>query len=330
MKESVMSSPSELEIPQNAQPKPEDWDFDLDRALSSLLTLRASIPTDGFTAQTLGTERGGNGVVIREDGVVLTIGYLITEAETIWLNTIDGRAIPGHVLAYDQETGFGLVQALGRLQLPPMPLGTSATVRPGDRVVVAGGGGRTHAVSARIAAKQEFTGYWEYLIDDAIFTAPAHPNWGGAALIGGTGNLLGIGSLHLQQARENGPPEHLNMHVPIDLLKPIYEDLLTLGRPNHPPRPWLGLYATEIDNKVVVAGLANTGPARRANLKTGDIILAVAGQEIGDLAGLYRGIWKQGKAGVEVPLLVYRDGKTLDFNVRSADRARYLKSPSVH
>jgi S1-C subfamily serine protease len=330
MKESVMASPSESEIPANAQPKPEDWDFDLDQALASTLTVRAAIPADGFTAQTLGTERAGNGVVIREDGVVLTIGYLITEAETIWLNTIDGRAIPGHVLAYDQESGFGLIQALGKLQLPAMPLGASATVRPGDRVVVAGGGGRTHAVSARIAAKQEFTGYWEYLIDDAIFTAPAHPNWGGAALIGGTGNLLGIGSLHLQQARENSPPEHLNMHVPIDLLKPIYDDLLTLGRPNHPPRPWLGLYATEIDNKVVVAGLANTGPARRANLKTGDIILAVAGEEIGDLAALYRGIWKQGKAGVDVPLLVYRDGKTIDFNVRSADRARYLKSPSLH
>jgi S1-C subfamily serine protease len=330
MKESVMASPSESEIPANAQPKPEDWDFDLDQALASTLTVRAVIPADGFTAQTLGTERAGNGVVIREDGVVLTIGYLITEAETIWLNTVDGRAIPGHVLAYDQESGFGLIQALGKLQLPAMPLGASATVRPGDRVVVAGGGGRTHAVSARIAAKQEFTGYWEYLIDDAIFTAPAHPNWGGAALIGGTGNLLGIGSLHLQQARENAPPEHLNMHVPIDLLKPIYDDLLTLGRPNHPPRPWLGLYATEIDNKVVVAGLANTGPARRANLKTGDIILAVAGEEIADLAALYRGIWKQGKAGVEVPLLVYRDGKTIDFNVRSADRARYLKSPSLH
>ncbi len=325
-----MSSPSDLDIPTNAQPKPEDWDFDLARVLSSALIVRATIPADGFTAQTLGTERVGNGVVIREDGVVLTIGYLITEAETIWLNTSDGRAIPGHVLAYDQETGFGLIQALGRLQLPAVSLGTSATVRPGDRVVVAGGGGRTHAVSARIAAKQEFTGYWEYLIDDAIFTAPAHPNWGGAALIGGTGNLLGIGSLHLQQSRENAPAEHLNMHVPIDLLKPIYDDLLTLGRPNHPPRPWLGLYATEIDNKVVVAGLANTGPARRANLKTGDIILAVAGEEIGDLAALYRGIWKQGKAGVEVPLLVYRDGKTLDFNVRSADRARFLKSPSLH
>ena len=325
-----MSAPSEWEIPQHAQPRQEDWNFDLDAALSATMTVRATIPADGFTAQTLGTERAGNGVVIRDDGVVLTIGYLITEAETIWLNTSDGRAVPGHVLAYDQETGFGLIQALGRLKLPALRLGHSASARPGDRVVVAGGGGRKHAISAKIAAKQEFTGYWEYLVDDALFTAPAHPNWGGTALIGGDGELLGIGSLHLQQGGEKGTPEHLNMHVPIDLLKPIYDDLLTLGRPNHPPRPWLGLYATEVDSKVVVAGLANSGPARRANLKTGDIILAVGGEEIGDLAGLYRNIWRQGKAGVDVPLLVFRDGKTIDLHVHSADRTRFLKAPSVH
>jgi len=325
-----MSSASDWEIPQHAQPRQEDWNFDLDQALASCLTVRATIPSDGYTAQTLGTERAGNGVIIREDGVVLTIGYLITEAETIWLNTSDGRALPGHVLAYDQETGFGLIQALGRMKLPAIKLGHSATARPGDRVVVAGGGGRKHAISAKIAAKQEFTGYWEYLVDDALFTAPAHPNWGGTALIGGDGELLGIGSLHLQQGGEKGTPEHLNMHVPIDLLKPIYDDLLTLGKPNHPPRPWLGLYATEVDSKVVVAGLANAGPARRANLKTGDIILAVGGEEIGDLAGLYRNIWRQGKAGVDVSLLVYRDGKTIDLHVHSADRARFLKAPSIH
>jgi S1-C subfamily serine protease len=330
IKESGMSSSSDLEIPLHAQPRQEDWNFDLEGALAATLTVRATVPADGYTAQTLGTERAGNGVIIREDGVVLTIGYLITEAESIWLNTSDGRALPGHVLGYDQETGFGLVQALGHLKLPAMRLGHSSTVRPGDRVVVAGGGGRKHAISAKIAAKQEFTGYWEYLVDDALFTAPAHPNWGGTALIGGEGELLGIGSLHLQQGSDKNSTEHLNMHVPIDLLKPIYDDMLTLGRPNHPPRPWLGLYATEVDSKVVVAGLANAGPARRANLKTGDIILAVGGEEIGDLAGLYRNIWRQGMAGVDVPLLVFRDGKTIDLRVHSADRARFLKAPSLH
>jgi S1-C subfamily serine protease len=325
-----MSSPSDWEFPPDAQPKPEDYAFDLDRALASVVGLRAAVPPDAFTAGTLGTERAGNGVLVRSDGVVLTIGYLITEAETIWLNTINGHAVPGHVLAYDQETGFGLVQALGRLSVPVLPLGESRRVQVGDAVVVAGAGGRSHAVAARIAAKQEFAGYWEYVLDEAIFTAPAHPSWGGAAAIGSAGELLGIGSLHLQQAREKGPPEPLNMIVPVDLLKPILNDLLSLGRPNHPPRPWLGLYATEIDGRVVVAGLAKRGPAQQAGMRMGDIVLAVGGEETRDLAPLFRSIWALGAAGVEVPLLVYRDGRTFEVRVRSADRAHFLKRPSLH
>ncbi|HXP31814.1 MAG TPA: S1C family serine protease [Stellaceae bacterium] len=325
-----MSESSDWEIPPQAQPKPADWPFDLDRALSAVLGLRATVPADAYTAGTLGTERAGNGVLIREDGVVLTIGYLITEADSVWLNTNDGRAVPGHVMAYDQETGFGLVQALARLKLPPLPLGRSASAQPGDRVIVAGAGGRPHALNARIAAKQEFAGYWEYLLDEAIFTVPAHPNWGGTAVIDGEGALIALGSLHLQQGGEGNERDHLNMTVPIDLLPPILDDLLTLGRPNHPPRPWLGLYATEIDDKVVVAGLASGAPARRAGLKTGDIVLAVAGEEIADLASLYRKVWRRGAAGVEVPMVVFRGGRTLDLEVRSADRTQFLKSPSLH
>src|SRR5262247_1134938 len=223
----------------------------------------ALLPAEAVTAETLGTERTGNGVLIRE-GVVLTIGYLITEAETIWLHLADGRAVPGHVLAYDQETGFGVVQALARLDLPALPLGQSRATKVGDPVVVAGHGGRKHSVVARIAAKQEFAGNWEYVLDEAIFTAPAHPFWGGTAMIGRAGELLGIGSLQVQQVRESGTPEPLNMIVPIDILKPILEDLLTLGRPNHPPRPWLGLNATEVDDKVVVARVSSGGPARQS------------------------------------------------------------------
>jgi S1-C subfamily serine protease len=185
-------------------------------------------------------------------------------------------------------------------------------------------------VSARIQAKQEFAGYWEYLLEEAIFTAPAHPNWGGAALIGGDGALLGIGSLHLQQARDNGPPEHLNMIVPIDLLPPILDDLLTLGKPSHPPRPWIGLYATEVEDKIVIAGLASSGPGRKGGLRMGDILLAVGGAEVKDLAGLYRAIWRCGAAGAKVPFVVYRDGRTLELEVKSADRSSFLKSPSVH
>ncbi len=324
-----MSSSSDWEMPPAAQPKPEDYSFDLDGALAASVGLRAIVPADAFTADTLGTERTGNGVLIR-DGVVLTIGYLITEAETIWLHLSDGRAVPGHVLAYDQETGFGLVQALARVELPALPIGQSKTAKIGDPVVVAGAGGRKHSVVARVVAKQEFAGNWEYVLDEAIFTAPAHPFWGGTAMIGRGGELLGIGSLQVQQVRDSGTPEPLNMIVPIDLLKPILEDLLTMGRPNRPPRPWLGLNATEIDDKIVVARVSTSGPARRANLRTGDIVLAVAGNEVSDLAGFFRTVWSLGKAGVEVPLMVYRDGRTIEVRVTSGDRNRFLKGPSLH
>jgi S1-C subfamily serine protease len=246
------------------------------------------------------------------------------------LHLADGRAVPGHVLAYDQETGFGLVQALARLGLPVLPLGQSKLAKVGDPVVVAGAGGRKHSVVARVAAKQEFAGNWEYVLDEAIFTAPAHPFWGGTAMIGRTGELLGIGSLQVQQVRESGTPEPLNMIVPIDILKPVLDDLLTLGRPNRPPRPWLGLNATEIDDKIVIARVSNGGPARRANLRTGDIVLAVANGEISDLATFFRRVWALGKAGVEVPLTIYRDGRTFEARVTSGDRNRFLKGPSLH
>jgi S1-C subfamily serine protease len=325
-----MPSLSEWKVPPALQPKPEHYGYNLDRALESVLGLRAVIPADAFTAETLGTERAGNGVLIRSNGLVLTIGYLITEAETIWLSTIDGHAVPGHALAYDQETGFGLVQALARLDLPVLPLGRSAATQVNTRVVVGGAGGRQHSVAARIVAKQEFAGYWEYVLDEAIFTAPSHPHWGGTALIGATGELLGIGSLQLQQDRETGRSEDLNMIVPIDLLTPILDDLLTHGRPNRPPRPWLGLYATEVEDKVVVVGLASHGPAQRADLHTGDIVLAVAGEQVGNRAGLFRRIWSLGHAGVEVPLSIYRDGRTFDVRVVSGDRNRFFKAPSLH
>ena len=166
------------------QPKPDDYDYDLDEALASVVGIKSIVPADAFTAETLGTERAGNGVLIRGDGLVLTIGYLVTEAETVWISHSGGRAVPGHVLGYDQETGFGLLQALARLDLPSLPIGSSEDAEVGERVVVGGAGGRQRAVAARIIAKQEFAGYWEYVLDEAIFTAPAHPNWGGTALIG--------------------------------------------------------------------------------------------------------------------------------------------------
>ena len=212
-----MPSLPDFKVSPSVQPRPEDYGYDLEKAFASVMGLHAMIPSDAFTAETLGTERAGNGVLIRENGVVLTIGYLITEAETVWLHLNDGRVVPGHVLGYDQATGFGLVQALAQAR----PAGAAARRLDHDAarrevVIVGGAGGRQRSVAARVVGKQEFAGYWEYVLDEAIFTAPAHPNWGGTALIGPAGDLLGIGSLQLERARERGPNEHLNMVVPID------------------------------------------------------------------------------------------------------------------
>src|SRR6476661_1745856 len=270
----------DYKVSPSVQPKPQEYGYDLDRALASVMGLHAIIPNDAFTAETLGTERAGNAVLIRESGVVLTIGYLITEAETIWLHLNDGRVVPGHVLGYDQATGFELVQALAKLDLPALPLGDSTMIPLEEKVVVGGAGGRQKSVAARVVGKQEFAGYWEYVLDEAIFTAPAHPNWGGTALIGPAGDLLGIGSLQLERARERGPNEHLNMIVPIDLLKPILDDLMSIGRANRPARPWLGIYATEVGSNVAILGLASRGPAQRADLRAGDIVLSVAGSTV--------------------------------------------------
>jgi S1-C subfamily serine protease len=322
--------PAEWEIPANLQPDPNDYPYDLDRALSAIVGLRSFIPPDGFTAGTLGTERAGSGVVIRESGLVATIGYLITEAETIWITSGDGRAVAGHALAYDQESGFGLVQALGRLDLPALELGDSDSLKVGDQVVFAAAGGRHHAVETRVVGRQEFAGYWEYVLDEAIFTAPAHPYWGGCGLIGDDGKLMGVGSLILQQGDRSGRRLDMNMVVPIGLLAPILDDLLSYGRVNRPARPWLGITATEADDALIVGSLSDNGPAEKAGVHAGDRVLAVNGEEVSDLAGLWRRVWASGSAGAEVKLRILRDTRPVTISVRSADRSKFLKSPKLH
>jgi len=323
-----LASVTEWKVPAAVQPRPEDYGYDLERALSAVVGLHTIIPSDAFTAETLGTERAGNGVLI-DDGLILTIGYLITEAETVWLHVGDGRVVEGHALGFDGETGFGLVQALGKVDLQPLPIGKSSEAQAGERIVVGGAGGRTRSLAGHIAARQEFAGYWEYLIDDAIFTFPAHPNWGGTGLISHKGELIGVGSLQLERERD-GRNEHLNMVVPIDLLKPILNDLRRFGRVDKPVRPWLGIYSTEIEDKVVIVGIAPKGPAARAELKTGDVILAVDGDKVTSQTGFYRKLWALGAAGVDVPLTVHHEGVTFDVTLSSTDRAKLLKAPRLH
>jgi len=318
------------EIPPNLQPDPDDYSFDLERALKAVVGLKTYIPADAFTASTLGTERAGSGVMIRDTGLIATIGYLVTESETIWITSADGQAVPGHALAIDQETGFGLVQALGKLDLPHLDLGDSDRLKVGDQVVFAAGGGRHHAIESRLVGRQEFAGYWEYALDDALFIAPAHPFWGGCGLIGTDGKLMGIGSLILQQGDGKGRRLDMNMVVPIGHLAPILKDLLTYGRVNRPARPWLGMYATEADDSIVVGGLADNGPADQAGVRAGDRILSVNEEEVPDLGGLWRRVWASGSAGAEVRLAIRREGADRRVSIRSADRTTFLKSPRLH
>jgi S1-C subfamily serine protease len=324
-----MADSSEWAFPAELRPKPNELSFDLEAALGALVLVRAEVPEDAFTASVLGTERIGNGVVIRDDGLVLTIGYLITEATAIWLTTSQGAAVAGFPLAYDQATGFGLIQPLGPLGVPALERGSAASCRVGESVVLAGHGGLAHALKARVFAKREFAGYWEYVLDEAVFTAPAHPQWGGAALIGADGRLLGIGSLLVQEQVGTNEMQG-NMIVPIDLLEPILADMLALGRSQRPARPWLGMYTTEVEGQLVVAGLADGGPAERAAIRVGDLVLEVAGERVAGLAELFRKVWSLGPPGTEIPLTIAREAAVSRVRLRSADRQDFLKKPQLH
>jgi len=325
-------------IPDELRPDPSEFDFDLRVALGAVVGLKSRVPADAFSARTLGTDREGSGVLIQApgtpDGLILTIGYLIGEAESVWITTADGKVVPGHALAHDFETGFGLVQALGRIDALPLPLGGLTPPETGSSAILAAAphrlGAAGGALACSIVARESFAGYWEYLLEEALFTAPAHPAWGGAALIGSGGVLLGVGSLVLQHQDPKGRRLDLNMVVPVGPLHAILPDLLSFGRVNRPARPWMGLYAADQEEGVVVASLAPRGPAEKAGLKAGDRILTLDGQEATDLATLWRSLWTRGAAGVEVTVGFQRDGRRRSLPVVTSDRARFLKAPRLH
>ena len=311
-----------LEVPGAFRPRQGAYAFDVDQVLRSVTALQARVPSDAFTAEVLGVERVGNAVVIGPDRV-LTIGYLVTEAEEVTLTTRDGRDVPAHVLGVDADTGFGVLHALEPLDLPALALGDSRRLKRGAPVIVAGAGGASHALAASVTSREPFAGYWEYALDAALFTAPAHPHWSGAALIGEAGELLGIGSLHV--GGEGQAPKQQNMFVPIELLPPILDDVAS-GRLASPPRPWLGVFCQQIDNHVVVVGASPGAPAQKAELARGDIIHAVAGEVVEDLGDFYRRVWALGAPGVDVPLVLQREGDVFGVTLTSADRRRLLKA----
>lgn len=316
-------------IPETLQPSASDVLFDLSSVLDAVVAVHAEVPEDAFTASILGTERVGNGVVIRDDGLVVTIGYLIVEAQTVWLTANGGAVVPGYPLAYDQATGFGLLQALEPLPASVLERASAADLQPGDDVFVIGQGGAAHSLKAKLIDKREFAGSWEYVLDEALFTAPAHPQWGGAALVGEHGRLLGIGSLLVQEAVE-GQAVQGNMVVPIDILEPILDNLLATGQSGARPRPWLGMYTSEIGDHLIVGGVAEDGPAALAGIEAGDEVVEVAGKRVASLADMLRCVWQLGPAGTIIPLTVVREGNGSRVELQSIDRNDFLKKPRLH
>ena len=327
-----MSEDNPTRIPTELQPRQSEIEYDLKTALGAIVSLRATIPEDAFTASILGTERVGHGVAIGDSGLIVTIGYLVTEADAIWLVSQSGQVATGHVVGYDYESGLGLVQALGTLDVPPMKIGSATMIQAGGEVVLAGYGGPDQSIKASVAAKREFAGYWEYVLEEAVFTSPPHPNWGGTALISSCGHLCGIGSLYIDQVLTQPQRQSAdgNMSVPIDLLTPVMDELLSYGRTLKPARPWLGFFVSDAESSLMIAGIYENAPASQADLRAGDVVLEVAGKPALSLAAFFRSIWALGPAGTEIPLTLHRDGDTFEARVQSVDRRDFWRSPSLH
>lgn len=296
-------------------------------AVDSVTALRAEIPEDAHTAEMLGAERGGGAIPIDDSGLVLTIGYLMLECRRLEVADADKDWVEADFVGYDFETGFGLARAKRPLGLEPLPFGDSAALREGDEVTVAGGGGRARAMRVEIVSRRGFAGYWEYLLEDALFTAPAYPDWSGAAMIGRDGRLLGVGSLLVEDAGPGGAERQGNMFVPLQLLAPILDQMVEAGRVRRRPRPWLGVFTAEAHGNLVVAHTAEGGPAARAGIEPGDVIVRVAKEPVADLGDLYRRMWRVGPAGAAIPLTIVRGGAAVELSVRSADRYAHFRTP---
>jgi S1-C subfamily serine protease len=291
--------------------------------LEGVVKLSIKAVPDARTAENLGAEREGTGVVFGEKGLILTIGYLILEAGSILVVAGDGRVFPASVIGYDHATGFGVLRAA--IDCRPLEVGSSADVRELATVLVAAHGAAGGASRACVVARRRFTGWWEYMIDGGIFTAPPRFEHSGAALLDADGKLVAVGSLWVSDALEIGAAFPGNMFVPIDLLKPLLDDLLATGRRREAPRPWLGVYSEEIQGHVVVTRVLPQSPAEQAGLARGDVILGVGGQAVGRQSEFYQRLWASGDAGASVVLHVLHKKSVRQLTVRSMDRMAFLR-----
>jgi S1-C subfamily serine protease len=301
----------------------------LEELISAVVKIKTHINPEGRTVQSLGRDRDGTGILIDADGLILTIGYLMVEAYAAEVITNDGRTLPASIVGYDHETGFGLLRTIEPLKIKPFTFGKIADVKEKDVVVVASGGGASMVVPTLVVSKREFVGNWEYLLDEAIYTSPPHPSWSGAALISREGKLIGVGSLIVGDAagtKENNPG---NVFVPIDRLAPILGDLLTEGRPSGPGRPWLGMNADDTHGRLMVGRVTPGGPADKAGIKRGDVIVSVNGEATTTLPDFYRKVWSKGGAGTVIGLDVRNKDTVQHFDIQSINRHDHLKLKST-
>jgi len=300
----------------------------IDDLLSAIVQMKTHINPDGRTVDGLGREREGSAILIDQDGLLLTIGYLMVEAFAAEITDHTGRTVPANVVGYDHESGFGLLRTVEPLKLKPMPLGKSADVKHGDPVLIASYGGSAMAGAAYVVAKREFAGSWEYMLEDALFTAPPHPAWSGAALISREGKLVGVGSLIVPDASGGSDKTPGNMFVPIDRLAPILGDLIADGRIAGPGRPWLGINTDELRGRLFVSRVTPGGPADRAGVRRGDVIVGVNGEQPTSLGDFYRKVWAQGTAGATVGLDVLQEKEVRRMDIKSINRLDHLKLKS--
>lgn len=300
-----------------------------DDLLSAVVQLKTYINPDGRTVQGLGQQRAGSGIVIDDKGLILTIGYLMVEAHSAEVTTNSGRKSAAEIVGYDHDTGFGLLRATEPLKVKALTLGRSGDLKEQDQVLAASFGGRAGIAPAYVMSRREFAAGWEYLIPGAIFTAPAHNEWSGAALLSRDAKLVGVGSLVVGDVTGQGRNLPGNMYVPIDLLPPIMADLISTGRVSGPGRPWLGLNAEEVRGRIFVSRVVGDGPAQHAGINTGDIIVGVNGEAPRSLADFYRKIWSLGGAGASVPLDLLQAGGVKRIDVKSINRLDHLRLKST-